>query len=301
MSAGVFGRPPENLAPIPEEAAQFSPLIPGAENLENAPPASLDSMAMLASPGTIERRYHLALALRALKPGAPLVALAPKDKGGSRIAKELRELGCEVEEDSKSHHRICTVARPKGSLPLDEALAEGAMRFDKKLELFTQPGVFSWDRLDPGSALLLERLPALSGRGADLGAGIGWLSRAILKSPKVEKLILAELDRRAIDCARKNVQDARADFRWCDLRHIEWKDTGLDFVVTNPPFHDSGLEDHGLGKIFLSQAAFLLRPGGTCWLVANKHLPYEAEMKTLFSTVKPVIETGGYKIYEAMR
>ena len=38
--------------------------------------------------GTLERRYALALILRALKPGAPLTALAPKEKGGSRLGKE---------------------------------------------------------------------------------------------------------------------------------------------------------------------------------------------------------------------
>ena len=37
-------------------------------------------MAILAPPGTIERRYVTALALRALAPGAPLTVLALQDK-----------------------------------------------------------------------------------------------------------------------------------------------------------------------------------------------------------------------------
>ncbi len=34
-------------------------------------------------------------------------------------------------------------------------------------------------------------------------------------------------------------------------------------------------------------------------MVANRHLPYEAIVKPLFKRVERVIETGGYKIYEA--
>ena len=41
------------------------------------------AMVMLAPPGTVERRYATALALRALAPGGALTILAPKDKGGS--------------------------------------------------------------------------------------------------------------------------------------------------------------------------------------------------------------------------
>ncbi len=91
----------------PVSAIQFSPLVPGAASLEAEPPESLASMTMLAPPGTLERRYAIALALRALAPGAALTVLAPKDKGGSRIGEELRAFGCAVDESSKRHHRIC--------------------------------------------------------------------------------------------------------------------------------------------------------------------------------------------------
>ncbi len=295
---GVFGSPPKELAAVPAGATQYSPLEPGSRNLEDAPPDSLPAFTMLASPGTIERRYHLALALRSLRPGAPLLALAPKDKGGSRLAKELREFGLEVEEEARSHHRICRAVKPAVAPNLAETLAEGAARFDQTLGAWTQPGVFSWNRLDPGTKLLLEHLPALAGRGADLGGGLGFLTRAVLESPRV---IFAEIDRRALDCARKNIASPRVDFRWLDLRQSRHLETGLDFVVSNPPFHDGGHEDQGLGQIFIRQAAYLLRPGGVCWLVANKHLAYEKELKSLFTGLQPVVETGGYKIYEAHR
>ncbi len=297
---GVYGTPPAELADLPEAAVQFSPLIPGSGRLEEQAAGSLAGMAVLAPPGTVERRYTMALALRALAPGAPLTVLAPKDKGGSRIAKELQGFGCAVAETSRRHHRICTAERPSSPSGLDEAVAEGAPRLDEALGLWTQPGVFSWNRLDPGSALLAQNLPHLSGRGADLGCGIGTLARTILASPKVESLALIDIDRRAVEMAQRNVTDPRAAFRWADIRGGTGLQ-GLDFVAMNPPFHDGGAEDQSLGQGFIRRAAEALRPGGLCWLVANRHLPYEAVLTSLFRRVTPKAEASGYKVYEALK
>lgn len=298
---GVYGAPSAELAASGRDAIQFSPLIPGSENLEDRTEASLTGLVMLAPPGTVERRYTLALALKALKPGAPLTVLAPKDKGGSRLRKELTAFGCAVSETSKRHYRICTCLRPETLSGLDEALEEGRARLVTETGLWSQPGVFSWNRVDPGSALLLRHLPPLAGRGVDLGSGNGYLAKAILTSPKVEHLTLVDIDRRAVDMARRNIVDPRAAFLWSDVRKGEAGLKGLDFVVMNPPFHDGGIEDQSLGQSFIRRAAEALRPGGVCWLTANRHLPYEAVMKPLFRRIALKDEAEGYKIYEAHR
>lgn len=296
---GLYGEPPADLAGRPDGAIQFSPLIPGSADLADSPGASLAGMVMLAPPGTIERRHALALALRALVPGAPLTVLAPKDKGGSRLRGELEDLGCSVSEDARRHHRICTTLRPAEPAGLDAAIAAGAPRFVEALGLWSQPGVFAWDRIDPGSALLVEHLPPLAGRGADLGCGLGVLARAALASPAVTGLVLMDIDRRAIAAARRNVEDPRASFQWMDLRAPAGAPAGLDFVVCNPPFHDGGAEDRALGQIVVRRAAGMLRRGGRLFLVANRHLPYEAVLKAAFRTVTPRVEAHGYKVHEA--
>jgi 16S rRNA (guanine1207-N2)-methyltransferase len=205
-----------------------------------------------------------------------------------------------VNEASKRHFRICRGTRPEELRGVDAAIEAGGPRFDEALGLWTQPGVFSWDRIDPGTALLAGHLPQLAGQGADFGCGLGVLARAVLASQRVERLALYDIDRRALQAAERNLQDARASFHWSDLRNGKVA-AGLDFVVMNPPFHDGGIEDRTLGQAFIRRAAEALRPGGTCWLVANRHLPYEAEMKVLYRRVAPRIETGGYKIYEALK
>lgn len=301
VSEAVYGAPPLELVEVPDTAVQVSPLVPGAARLEDVAPHSLDRLDMLAPAGTIERRYVLALALKALKPGGFLTALAPKDRGGSRLVKELTGFGCAVHENARRHHRICTVACPENLTGLHEAIHEGGPRHIDNLALCTQAGIFSYDRLDPGTALLLANLPPLAGTGADFGCGLGILARAILAAPKVTELTLIDIDRRAIEMARRNVSDPRASLRWADIRAGGLGLSRLDFVVMNPPFHDGGAEDQALGQAFIARAAEALRPGGTLWLTANTHLPYEAPLNAAFKSVALKASAGGYKIYEARR
>jgi len=128
------------------------------------------------------------------------------------------------------------------------------------------------------------------------------LARAVLENPEVTQLTLIDIDRRAIEAAHRNVDDPRAAFAWRDLRVGEPFDAeSLDFVVMNPPFHDGGQEDRALGEAFIRRAAAMLKPEGACWLVANRHLPYEATLRSVFSRTRLVVQAEGYKVYEARR
>ena len=303
VSAGgvIYGTPAPGLVEVPEGASQVSPLIPGSADLAALPDAAMERATILAPPGTLERDYVLAQALRVLKPGAPMLAFAPKDKGGSRLKKALEAFGCVVSEDARRHHRFCRAARPATPTGLAAAIEAGGPRIVASLGLWSQPGVFSWDRPDPGSVMLLEAMPPLKGRGADLGCGVGLLARGVLASPGVTALVCADIDRRAAACAEHNLDDPRVSVAWADLRRPLDGVADLDFVVMNPPFHDGGSEDRALGQGFIATAAAMLRKGGVCWLVANRHLPYEAPLGEAFATVTLGAEGGGYKIYEARK
>jgi 16S rRNA (guanine1207-N2)-methyltransferase len=298
--AYVYGAPLPALIPVPRDSIQVSPLFPGSTPQEDLPAGAAAAFALAAPAGAVERRYALALALRALAPGGRLDAVAPKDRGGMRLRGELEAFGCTVAEVGRRHQRLCSTLRPPDLREIDAAIEAGGPRLIPQLGLWSQPGVFSWDRADPGSQLLLSVLPALEGEGADLGCGNGLLSRAVLASPQVRRLDLVELDRRAVEMARRNVVDTRAAFHWTDAR-LASDMASLDFVVSNPPFHDGGTEDKSLGQAFIQQAHAMLRRGGRLWIVANRHLPYEAVLADLFTRVRLVVDNGRYKVYEATR
>lgn len=297
----LYGQPDHDLAPSAPDAVQLSPVIVGSSDIAGIETESLNAVTVRAPAGAVERRFVLAHALRMLEPGGRLTAFAPKDRGGLRLKKELEAFGCEVGESARRHNRICMVARPQAPKGLDEAIAAGAPRQIAENGLWTQPGVFSWDRLDSGTNALLQVLPEFAGAGADFGAGIGLLALNVLASSKVTKLTLVELDRRAVEVAKRNIADPRAAFVWGDVCNDAAGLKDLDFVVSNPPFHEGGGEDKALGQAFIRAAAGALRKGGALWMVANRHLPYEAILAESFAKVRLVAEGGGYKVFEARK
>jgi 16S rRNA (guanine1207-N2)-methyltransferase len=297
----LYGAPAPGLVEVPRGARQVSPIILGSEDLAGMADASADQAVMLAPGGTLERDFVIAQALRVLQPGAPLTVFAPKDKGGSRLRKVLKGFGCTVSEDARKHHRFCHTVRPEAPVGVADAIAAGSPVLLPDLGLWSQPGVFSWDRVDPGSLRLLELLPKLAGKGADLGCGIGVLATHILASPAVSELSCVDIDRRAVACAQHNLNDPRARVVWADARQRDDDHSSLDFVVMNPPFHDGGSEDRALGVAFVQTAAALLHRGGICWIVANRHLPYEAPLAAAFAEVTVRADAGGYKIFEARK
>jgi 16S rRNA (guanine1207-N2)-methyltransferase len=321
----LYGRIPEGLADTPPHAVQCSPREPGAVPLGLMAPGTCPGIAVHAPASVIERRRVLALALRALAPGAPLVVVAHNTKGGTRLAKELEAFGCDVVSEHKRHHRIVRTTRPEQPQGLEAAIAEGDAIFLPDIELWSQPGLFNWDRIDPGSQLLLDHLPVLTGRGADLGCGIGVLARAVRDRAAGVEMHLIDIDARALDMARRNVPGEGVFLYWSDVRtvspdgagtssaplageknggptmRIATLPAGLDFVVCNPPFHDGGEEDKSLGKLFIARAAEMLRPGGTLWLTSNRHLPYEAVLSSAFEAVELLADRAGFKIHTARK
>lgn len=301
----VYGTVPRDLVDVAEPNVQCSPRHPGACLLSEMDKECLSSLVIHAPASTLERRHELAISLRALKPGAPLTAFALKTKGGSRLLKELQALGCEASSRPKRHHLIVDTVRPETSATFEAGIAaaieDGARRQLPELEIWSQPGVFSWDRIDPGSQLLIEHLPRLDGRGADLGCGIGILARAVLANCQCEHLYLIDIDQRAVSLAQGNNPGDKVSGLWADVRSARNLPTGLDFVICNPPFHDGGEEDKALGQAFIVRAAGMLKVAGTLWLTANRHLPYEAVLRQAFSTVELIEQSHGYKIYKAVK
>lgn len=163
----------------------------------------------------------------------------------------------------------------------------------------TVPGVFSETKIDVGSALLVPHLSDLKGEVADLGAGWGYLSRTILTNKAVTRLDMIEAEKTALDCAVENTNDPRAVAHWADV--LTFDGGTYDTVISNPPFHTSRDGDPELGRGFIATAAKILKPRGTFLMVANRHLPYEATLGTLFGHVEDLEGSGAFKLFKATR
>ncbi|RME14842.1 MAG: MFS transporter, partial [Alphaproteobacteria bacterium] len=89
-------------------------------------------------------------------------------------------------------------------------------------------------------------------------------------------------------------------FHWADA--TRFGEAGShDCVVTNPPFHAGRRADPALGRAFIAAAARLLTPSGRLYLVANRHLPYERDLRAAFAEVEEIGGDGGFKVIAAAR
>ncbi|HRQ35565.1 MAG TPA: methyltransferase, partial [Chiayiivirga sp.] len=235
--------------------------------------------ALLRAPRSREAtRAQLAQAVDALAPGGLIAAAAGNSAGGRGLQGDLAALLGEAQGGSKHRCRVAWARKDPtrinaGLLAQWRALDEVRQVVHGGLCFWTRPGLFAWDRVDAASALLAEHLPVgLAGRVADAGAGWGYLSMALLRRcPGIATLDLFEADARALEPARRNLEDALAGRTDVAIR-AHWHDVtaGLpgrfDAVVTNPPFHLGRADDPALGRAFIASAAAALAPGGALWL-----------------------------------
>ena len=285
----------------------------GAEVLDEAdlPAAAFPLVLVLPPRQREEARALLARACAALAPGGRVVVAVANDEGAKSREADLKQLAGSHGVVSKHHCRVCWTSP---DAVFDAALLAQWRQADAPRRqasaavpgggFRTRPGVFAWDRVDAASAMLAAALPPdLRAQVADFGAGWGYLSLQVrARCPQVASLDLYEADARALALAGENLADAGIPVR------LHWHDVAqgvaerFDAIVCNPPFHALGRGDRpDIGRAFIAAAAQALKPRGQLWLVANRHLPYEAALGDGFAQVRTVAQDGGFKIVQALK
>ena len=252
-----------------------------------------------------EAQFVMACAWDALAPGGLFMAAAANDAGGARLEKDLKPFMSGFESASKHKCRIVWVRKETQALPKEWKI-RGQMQKHGDPGIWTQPGLFSWDRIDMATGMLLPLLPTgLKGRVADLGCGTGVIANHILReNADVKTMICMDADARAVEACRRNLAERHAtreiEYHWVDLAQVQ-KFPPVDTVIMNPPFHAEKTLAIALGQSFIRNAADMLKANGALWMVANAHLPYEPILQKAFKVVEKVHEGRGFKIIKAVK
>jgi 16S rRNA (guanine1207-N2)-methyltransferase len=241
-----------------------------------------------------EARAMVASAMQATD-GGPVNIDGQKTDGIDSMLKDCKKRAITSAPYSKAHGKIFTATGGDFTDWVADAPTKNADGF------LTSPGVFSAAKTDKGSAALIAALPDdLKGRVADLGAGWGYLSHHILKNPDITECHLIEANHAALECARQNITDPRAHFHWADATSYEGE-TSFSHIITNPPFHIGRAAEPNIGRAFIDAAQRMLAGKGTLWLVANRHLPYEASLAEAFIDVEELTGDPSFKIFRAAK
>ncbi|MER7001771.1 methyltransferase [Dactylosporangium sp. NPDC000555] len=145
--------------------------------------------------------------------------------------------------------------------------------FDQEFRLTSASGVFSWSRLDPGTAVLLSQAPppdpGTEGALLDLGCGYGPIAAALAAAAPRAAVYAIDVNQRALDLVRENAAALGAAGRIVAALPDEVPETvRFAQIWSNPPIRIGKPELHALLLRWLPR----LVPGGTAWLVVAKNL-----------------------------
>ena len=161
--------------------------------------------------------------------------------------------------------------------------------------------MFSADRLDPGTAILLRKAPLpgpdTTGDLLDLGCGYGPIAVALALSAPRATVHAVDVNRRALDLTRANAASAGAG----NVVVAEPGDIpdGVRFaqIWSNPPIRVGKAELHELLTTWLPRLA----QGGAAWLVVSRNLGADSLHRWLeeqgFPTAR-VASAKGFRVLE---
>lgn len=174
------------------------------------------------------------------------------------------------------------------------------------IELINHANVFCREGLDIGTRAFLPHLPIGLGRArvADLGCGNGVLGiLSALDNPDADYTLVDE-SYMAVQSARENWKAALGE-RPVDIRPGDGlagqPPASLDVVLCNPPFHQQQVVGDFLAWRMFQQAREALVPGGSLYIVGNRHLGYHSKLGRLFRGVDQVAATPKFVVLRARK
>jgi 16S rRNA (guanine1207-N2)-methyltransferase len=170
---------------------------------------------------------------------------------------------------------------------------------DVDLQLATDRGVFSGERIDPGTKyLLLEAPPPPPGGDVlDLGCGYGPIALTLARRSPAARVWAVDVNERALELARENAAAAGAANVTAAAPDEVPDEVRFAAVYSNPPVR--------IGKDLLHELLLRwlgrLRPDGAAYLVVQKHLGSDSLARWLEGEGYAVARIGsrmGYRLLE---
>jgi 16S rRNA (guanine1207-N2)-methyltransferase len=166
----------------------------------------------------------------------------------------------------------------------------------------TDTSVFSKSSIDFGSRLLIETFtePDISGDLLDMGCGYGPIGIALAASFPARKMVMTDINQRAVRLASENVKKNRVSVEVVQGDLYEQIHGKYAAIVTNPPIR-AGKE---IVSRILSESVNYLDEGGELWVVIQKKQGAPSALKLLrsiYGRVTVATRKKGYHVFHTKK
>ncbi|PRB19062.1 class I SAM-dependent methyltransferase [Microbacterium sp. MYb62] len=160
----------------------------------------------------------------------------------------------------------------------------------RELEVTTAGGVFSPDRLDAGTAVLLANMPPVPPGGdlLDLGSGWGPVSLSMALAAPHATVWAVDVNERALDLVRRNAASLGLTNINASLPDDVPAHVTFRTIRSNPPIRVGKNELHGLLERWIPR----LDERSDAWLVVQRNLGADSLQRWIGSTFHP-----GYSVF----
>lgn len=268
---------------------------------------SFDGILFRVSKERASSHHIINQSLRLLKPRGTLVLSGEKNDGVKSYVKQAGKLfGNPVNSEKHGKSYIASIALNATETALLNDKNYAALRqvqFTEALKLESKPGIFGWDKIDRGSAFLIDHLPQFlkvykkaPQTLLDLGCGYGFIALSASQFG-FNRIVATDNNAAALLAVKENLKSLKA---------IEWDAPGtdagdkitetFDTILCNPPFHSGFSLDDQLATKFLSQTKRLLNRSGQALFVVNTFIPLEHKAKPYFTQIDVIANNGSFKL-----
>ena len=253
----------------------------------------------------LELAYHL-------REGAVLLVVTARRLGSARQLNTLKDMFGAAEEAQRSRSAVVlrAVRGPDVRAPADATAAAPTVEtvlLGYDLRFTTGAGLFSKNRIDDGTRLLIEALPPdHNWRDVlDLGCGYGPIGIAVASRWPQVRVAMADIDPLAVSAARTNARLNHLGDR-CEAFHSDGTsalaDQRFDAVLSHLPTH---VPKSTLRRL-IDESANVLRPGGELIAVTASAVDLRDRIASTFGAVEVLAEsragtTPPYRVVHAAK
>ena len=270
-------------------------------------PASFDGVLYRVSKERATSHHVINQAAKLLKPDAILLLAGEKNDGVKSYVKQAGKLfsnPVSAEKNGKAYIASIALKAPATDALNDKNYSQlRSIQLSDNLCLQSKPGIFGWDKIDRGSAFLIDYLPQFLNSYntapqtlLDLGCGYGYIALSASELG-FNRIVTTDNNAAALLAVRENLKpltNIESDALATDAGNgIEEQ---FDTILCNPPFHSGFSVDDQLAIKFLSQTKRLLNRGGQALFVVNTFIPLEHKAKSYFEQIDVMANNGSFKL-----